>query len=74
VSSIQAAKAGMGFLTATERPRCGNCRQHEMQYVDRMPPYDRAGMRCKKGGFGVSAYAVCSQHVSESLPAAGVRA
>jgi len=73
MSTIHAAKAGMQFQTASQRPRCGNCRHHTMEYVERMPPYDRAGVRCKKGGFLVSAYAICAQHEPErraSHPAA----
>ncbi|QPF74205.1 hypothetical protein G8A07_15625 [Roseateles sp. DAIF2] len=74
MSSIEVAKSAAGFLTATERPRCGNCKHHSMQYVDRMPPYDRAGMRCKRGGFAVSAYAICNGHEPERLGGQGAPA
>lgn len=73
MSTVAAAKAGMDFQAASQRPRCGNCRHHTMEYVDRMPPYDRAGIRCKQGGFMVTAYAVCAKHEPErraSHPAA----
>ena len=62
MSSIQVAKLGMGYQTATKRPSCMNCKHGDQQLVDRMPPYDKAGWRCTKGGFGTTALAVCKQH------------
>jgi len=62
VSGIDNVKAAQGFVPAKERPRCANCRHHETTYVERMPPFDRAGLRCRKGGFAVSAYAWCAQY------------
>lgn len=62
MSTIQVAKRGMGFQSAGERDGCKNCQHAEQHYVDRMPPYDRAGWRCKKGGFMTSAMAICQKH------------
>ncbi|MBB5204413.1 hypothetical protein HNQ51_001727 [Inhella inkyongensis] len=66
MSGIAAAKAGMGYQAATERPRCANCLYSAQEYVDRMPPYDRSGLRCRRGGYLVTAYAVCSQYQAKS--------
>lgn len=65
MSSIQAAKLGMGYQTATQRPSCKNCKHSDEQLVDRMPPYDKAGWRCTKGGFITWAMAICNQHESK---------
>lgn len=67
MGSIQSVKMSMGFKTASERPRCGNCGNHKMEYVDRMPPYDRATIKCKLGSFMVSSYAICERYQDERL-------
>lgn len=62
MSSIIVSKAAQGFVAANARPSCCNCYHGDQQFNDRMPPYDTAGWRCKKGGFYVTARAVCNQH------------
>lgn len=65
MSTIDVAKSSMGFQSAGQRDGCKNCRHGEQHYVDRAPPYDRAGWRCKKGGFMTSAMAICQRFESK---------
>ncbi|TXI17665.1 MAG: hypothetical protein E6Q67_12860 [Roseateles sp.] len=67
MGSIQSVKMSLGFKTAGERSRCGNCVNHKMEYVDRMPPYDRASIKCKLGSFMVTSYAICDRYQPERL-------
>lgn len=58
---IVETQARMGFKTAGQRPSCCNCKNVEKApqtgaYNDRWP------FRCNKGGFGVSAQAICDEH------------
>lgn len=62
MGTIDAVKASMGFRTAMLRPACRNCQHGKEEREDRMPPYDTAYWKCKKGGFRVSAGAVCNEH------------
>lgn len=62
MSSIQNAKAGMFYQTATQRPSCRNCYHGKEEREDRMPPFDTARWRCKKAGFITSALATCGEH------------
>lgn len=55
-NSIDAAKARMGYLTATRRAMCGNCK-HVLQ--------NGQYFSCGKGGFFTTRYAVCDKHVRE---------
>lgn len=62
MSSIAVAKLGMGYVSAKARNSCGNCKLGDQQFADRMPPYNTATWRCKKGGFKTTALAVCNEH------------
>ena len=62
MSSIQVAKIGMGYQTATKRPSCMNCKHGDQNFADRAPPWNTAHWTCKKGGFNTTAMAICSQH------------
>ena len=62
MGSIQSRKMAVNFLTVGQRPGCRTCQHGQPVYVDRMPPYDNAGMECKRYGFKVTAMAICSQH------------
>lgn len=62
MSTIAVAKSAMGFQYAAQRNACRNCKHGEVEYSDRMPPYDRAGLRCKKGGFMTSNMALCNEY------------
>lgn len=62
MGSIQSRQAAMAFRNAGARPACRNCKHGQQVYVERMPPYDRAGWECTKGGFKVSAMAICDKH------------
>ncbi|HRL98086.1 MAG TPA: hypothetical protein PLE22_01430 [Acidovorax sp.] len=54
-------KAAMGYQNANQRPRCSNC-VHSQQVVPSGAYNDVYPWRCSKGGFGVTAQAVCNQH------------
>ena len=47
MGTIQSTKIGAGFKTAGERPGCRDCKHGQQEYTDRMPPYDKAGWKCK---------------------------
>lgn len=58
---IDRAKELMGYQNANQRPRCSNC--HYSQQAERTGAYnDVWPWRCTKGGFGVTAQAVCNEH------------
>ena len=50
-SPINAAKGMQGFVSAAQRKRCGICQHVAKAHTDTF--------QCRKGGFLVSAYAVC---------------
>lgn len=52
-SPITAAKNSQGFVAASIRQRCATCQQAQTFGQDRL--------QCRKGGFMVTAYAVCTQ-------------
>ena len=60
-SPILRAKESMGYLTARQRPCCGNC-----EFVIEAAPTgaynDAWPVNCTKGGFGTTKQAVCRQH------------
>lgn len=66
MSSIAVAKSSMGFTPAKSRPGCCNCIHVKRDYQDRMPPYDTASWTCKKGGFYVTAQAICKKHETKT--------
>lgn len=60
--TIASAKLVMDYTPANSRPACRNCFHGDEQFADRMPPYNTKTWRCKKGGFGTTAMAVCTLH------------
>jgi len=58
---IARAKALQGFVPALQRPGCRNC-----GHVEEREPTNAANdlwaLRCAKGGFGVTAFAICTHH------------
>jgi ribosomal protein L37AE/L43A len=56
MSSIQAAKLGMGYLSANQRPACKNCHHSTQKSVEPVMWF------CKKGGFITTAMAACDEH------------
>lgn len=57
-SPINAAKNMQGFVSASQRQRCATCQHANTFGQDRM--------QCRKGGFMVTAYAVCLKwHVAQ---------
>lgn len=70
MSSADTARKVQGFLSATARPRCGNCRHAHEDIADRMPPYDTRTWRCRRGGFTVSAGAICDRWERDGVRAA----
>lgn len=67
MSTADNARRIQGFLTATARPRCGNCKHGHEQIAERMPPYDTRTWRCKRGGFTVTAGAICDRHEPDAM-------
>ena len=59
MSSIAVVKATQGFMPANQRPACRNCKHGNEQSQDRS---DKFSLSCKKGGFYVTALAVCDEH------------
>lgn len=55
-SPINAAKNMQGFVSASQRKRCGTC--HYMRNVGQLD----LQMQCRKGGFFVTAYSTCQQY------------
>jgi hypothetical protein len=61
------AKAAQGYVPASDRQRCGTCRQSMECYG--------STLQCRKGGFLITAYSVCddwSQRVRPSGSSAPV--
>ena len=58
---IDRAKMAMGYQTAMQRPCCRNC-AHSEQVKPSYAYNDVYPWRCQKGGFGVTANAVCKEH------------
>lgn len=64
MSSIDNAKAAMGYHSAKERTDCcARCEHMDADYPDRAPPWDKPAYKCKLGGFRTSQMAVCDKHV-----------
>ncbi len=59
--SIEHTKARMNYQHANQRPACNNCK-HAEQAAQTRAYNDQWPWRCTKGGFGVTAQAVCSEH------------
>lgn len=72
MSFLNDSKTRMGYLSAANRPRCGNC-HHAQESAQTGAPNDQWRWRCIKGGFGTSVNAVCIQHQKISLDAVGDR-
>ena len=62
MSGANTARLVQGFLSATARPRCGNCKHGHEQIAERSPPFDTRTWRCRRGGFTVTAGAICNKH------------
>lgn len=58
---IDRAKAAMRYLNANQRACCRNC-VHSQQVVPSGAYNDAYPWRCNKGGFGVTALAICSEY------------
>lgn len=61
MGTIQGAKLGMGFRTASSRRACKNCEYGKRLDSGRNPV--EVEWNCEKGGFFVTAMAVCQQHM-----------
>lgn len=62
MSSIQAAKLGMGFQSAIQRPSCSNCKHVAREFEGRFASPSTSHWKCLKGGFMTSTMAICRQH------------
>jgi hypothetical protein len=61
MSTIQAAKAGMGFLSAGQRDACCRCAHVTKQYEGQFASPSSTQWKCLEGGFLTSAMAVCQR-------------
>lgn len=73
MSSIQAAKLGIGYQAANQRPSCKNCKHGEEVRADRMPPFDTASWQCVRFSFRTTATATCFQHQAKFSTTPGVQ-
>lgn len=73
MSTADTARTVQGYQSATTRSRCGNCKHGHEQISERMPPYDTRTWRCKRGGFTVTAGAICGRYEAESAAAAAAK-
>jgi hypothetical protein len=64
--SIAELKLAVAYQAPTERDRCGNCRHIERTYVDRMPPYDTSGWRCRVNDFTTTVGAICTTYEADA--------
>lgn len=55
LNTFDRAKMAQGFQPALARPRCMNCHNRSTAPVN-------GGYQCMKGGFFVTAWAVCNAH------------
>lgn len=63
MSTVANAMAAQGFHSAKARTDCCAWCQHvEVDYPERMPPYDKPTYACGLGKFRVSLMAVCDRH------------
>jgi len=53
-------KTEMGYMTASKRPMCSNCKHVDEDWADRFPK-DICTWSCKKGDFKTSANALCKE-------------
>ena len=60
VSPITMIKNAQGYVSASERKRCGSCRHFSEGYG--------AALQCRKGGFLVSLYGVCKAWMLRQPP------
>jgi hypothetical protein len=67
--SIASVKLEAGYLKATERDRCGNCKHCQMQYVDRAPPWDTSWLKCVKHDFRIAAGSICDGYEADRVRA-----
>ena len=65
---ITEKKASMGYLNANQRQCCRNC-IHSMQSTPSYSASDIHPWRCALGGFGVTAQAICEEHVRKYVTA-----
>ena len=59
-SPINAAKGAQGYVSATQRKRCGTCQFARENYG--------ATWQCRKGGFLVTVHSVCKEWMVRQPP------
>ncbi len=69
LSTFDLAKQRQQFVRSSDRAGCSNCRHGKESVVERMPPWDKSSWRCMKGGFFVTAFAICGEHDPLRAPA-----
>ena len=67
-STFDQAKQRQQFVRAGERANCSGCRHSKLSIAERTPDGSMSGWRCTKGGFFVTAFAICSEHEPVKAP------
>lgn len=60
------ARHRMGWLTAKQRPQCGNCKHLEEKVNNPDTLHVSTTYRCRKGDFATAKTAFCSEHQGNS--------
>lgn len=68
-STFDLAKQRQQFVRAGDRANCSGCRHSKLSIAERTPDGSVSGWRCMKGGFLVTAFAVCGEHQPLGMPA-----
>jgi hypothetical protein len=67
LNTFDRAKAAQQFVPVDGRPGCGNCEFRSKYISSDFAPAQRS-LQCMKGGFFVSALAICSEHEPRLQP------
>lgn len=59
-AAAAANRRRQNWKSASNRPMCGNCRQHDVTYADRY--IETPSYRCKLGGFPTVKTAICDDY------------
>lgn len=61
-TAAEQARFGMGWLSAKQRPQCGNCKHLEEKVNNSDLPTESITFRCLKGDFATAKTAFCNKH------------
>ncbi len=61
-TAAEQARFGMGWLSAKQRPQCGNCKHLEEKTNNPGSLNESTTFRCRKGDFATAKTAFCNEH------------